>query len=178
MSGPSSRTLTCPWCSLCSVLLRGVAWLVLKCVGGTNFVVLLPRTMYCPFILQPTHALAHRSPYATSHIRTCLRPHMASPRLLHNTPPPTHHLRHTTTTAASPPAAPPPTGPFFSLPIFSLGFQATRHHWNYHTIGQKNLTMQGAHWEHGEGYVPLRCVVAGHRCCVSLLCMLELCCPI
>ena len=55
----------------------------------------------------------------------------------------------------SPPST--PTGPFFSLPIFSLGFEATRHHWNYYTTGQKNLTMEGSHWDSGEGraYRPL-----------------------
>ena len=128
----------------------------------------LPRTMYCPFI-QPTHALAHRSQCAMSRIRTGLP--SAHTWLLHVICT-IHHLQHTTThlTAASPLAAAPPPGPFFSLPIFSLGFQATRHHWNYHTIGQKNLTMQGAHWEHGEGYVPLRCVVAVHRCCACWSC--------
>ena len=106
MSGPSSRTLTCPWCSLCSVLLRGVAWLVLKCVQcGTIFVV--TSATHHVLSIHPTDTRP-RSPLTICHVTHPYLPpptygfSTSSPQYTtSNTPPPTHH-HHRRLTARRP----------------------------------------------------------------------------
>ena len=42
-------------------------------------------------------------------------------------------------------------GPFFTVPMAALGFQATAHHWGYETEENDELLMKGSHWAPCDG---------------------------